>query len=134
MFFTFDQNNSDGKFHINNTLAVSMIMEANSAQEANSYAEGIGLYFNGSITGIDCKMGGDRWSAQWVNEPGTEEPVIDEIPVNVFNCRWTQRGGIYCRVFKLDGSVDEYIKGKHATARNEKVTKAFRMTHNFTVN
>jgi hypothetical protein len=78
MFYTFYQNNSGGNF---TGPAVYVIIEANSAKEANDRAEDIGLYFNGASEdengwSRDCPCCGDRWTAQWSDADGTEKPEI----------------------------------------------------------
>jgi hypothetical protein len=63
MFYTYSQNNSGGSFDIDLELGIMkyVIIEANSADEANDRAEDIGLYFNGCDAGRDCECCGDRW-------------------------------------------------------------------------
>lgn len=62
-FFLFNQNNSGGSFQIDHKAGISedVIIEANSADEANSIAESVGIYFDGCEDGIDCECCGDRW-------------------------------------------------------------------------
>ena len=57
-FFHFHQNNSGGRFTINDDVSVNVIIEATSADDANERAEGIGIYFDGSD---DCSCCGSRW-------------------------------------------------------------------------
>lgn len=61
MFYTFYQNNSGGSFAANRDLAEYVIIEADTASEANDKAESIGIYFCGVDTGVDCGCCGDRW-------------------------------------------------------------------------
>jgi len=72
MFYTFIQNNSGGKFKVNQNVAHYVIIEARSYHEANSLAENVGLYFDGEG---DCPCCGNRWSA-FYDEEGTEIPEI----------------------------------------------------------
>ena len=62
-FYHFRQNNSGGRFAVNNDVDVHVLIEANSAEEANSIAESKGIYFHGVEDGMDCDCCGDRWSA-----------------------------------------------------------------------
>ncbi len=59
-FYDFRQNNSGGGFDYNEAAGISVhvIVEADSADEANRKAEEIGLYFGGEG---DCPCCGDRW-------------------------------------------------------------------------
>lgn len=76
MFFTFSQNNSGGSFVINKNVAPYVIVEADSADEANHIAEGLGIYFDGVADGYDCECCGDRWYPQWKNDSGTDKPEV----------------------------------------------------------
>ena len=64
MFYRFRQNNSGGSFDIDPStgLGVSVYIEADSPDQANTIAEDIGIYFNGCEDGHDCECCGDRWS------------------------------------------------------------------------
>lgn len=75
MWYTFNQNNSGGSFHIDKKtgITVVVIVEADSAEEANDRAENIGLYFDGIG---DCPCCGDRWCSQCDDDEGTKEPKI----------------------------------------------------------
>jgi hypothetical protein len=59
-FFEYNQNNSGGGFDVDHAAGLShiVIIEADSADEANRKAEDIGLYFNGWG---DCSTCGNRW-------------------------------------------------------------------------
>jgi hypothetical protein len=65
MFYKYNQNNSGGHFIINDEVTKHVIIEADSAEEANQRAEKIGIYFNGVSCGQDCDCCGDRWSSAW---------------------------------------------------------------------
>ncbi|WP_427050423.1 DUF7296 family protein [Paenibacillus sp. TC-CSREp1] len=82
MFYTFSQNNSGGFFDVDNRVCEYVIVEADSAQEANERAEGVGIYFNGCDTGDDCECCGDRWYAQWDDTDGNAVPSIYGTPVS----------------------------------------------------
>jgi hypothetical protein len=76
MFYTYRQNNSGGDFCFEPQAGIShyVIIEADSPENADKLAEGIGLYFDGCYTGRDCPCCGDRWSTQW--EEGTVVPQV----------------------------------------------------------
>jgi hypothetical protein len=78
LFYTFSQNNSGGAFE---GPAEYVIVEAQSADEANSIAENNGLYFNGCEDGRDCDCCGDRWHEQWSDDEGDPSPMIYGKPV-----------------------------------------------------
>ncbi|MEU7243398.1 DUF7296 family protein [Streptomyces sparsogenes] len=80
MFFTFTQNNSYGAFDFDEARGITeyVIVEADTADEANERAEGIGLYFDGVG---DCPCCGDRWYAQRRDEDGDSTPSIYDEPV-----------------------------------------------------
>jgi hypothetical protein len=60
MFYHFCQNNSGGSFRYNDALGITehVVIEANSADEANEKAEQIDLYFDGCLFGDDCSCCG----------------------------------------------------------------------------
>lgn len=72
-YFTFRQNNSGGSFI---KPAHNVVIEADSADDANHRAEAIGLYFDGCDDGMDCECCGDRWYAQCGNDSGSPEPMV----------------------------------------------------------
>lgn len=51
----------------------NVLIQANSAGEADSIAEDVGLYFNGVEKGSDCECCGDRWIRAW-NDSGDDVP------------------------------------------------------------
>lgn len=75
MFYTYRQNNSGGSFKITKKIKHFVIIEADSAKEANEKAEHIGIYFDGVEKDIDCSCCGDRWN-KVLEEDGTEKPEI----------------------------------------------------------
>lgn len=77
-FYTYNQNNSGGRFVFNSNKGIShyVIVEADSVEEADRIAEGIGLYFDGEG---DCPCCGDRWYSPYgegsVNPEVYGEPI-----------------------------------------------------------
>ena len=88
-FYTFRQNNSGGMFGL---PAINVLVEADSANEANDIAELHGVYFDDDYE-VDCECCGQRWyrATEWdaCEEPG--EPYawdqkwadIDGVPVSI---------------------------------------------------
>jgi hypothetical protein len=60
-FYEFTQNNTGGSFVTDFQVCHRLLIEANSAEEANIKAESMGVYFNGVDEGYDCPCCGDRW-------------------------------------------------------------------------
>lgn len=73
--YRFDQNNSGGSFRENEDICNIVVIEAHSAEEANTIAKNIGIYFDGIKEGLDCPCCGDRWTP--VSELDTD--IIDDI-------------------------------------------------------
>lgn len=73
--FRFRQNNSGGEFIVDDTVGVHVVIEAESADQANEVAtKYLGIYFNGVDEGIDCECCGDRWDP--VEGDGTDKVWI----------------------------------------------------------
>jgi hypothetical protein len=60
-FYEFDQNNTGGSFEITEKLKHTVIIESDTAKEANKAAKKLGIYFDGCYKGKDCACCGDRW-------------------------------------------------------------------------
>ena len=73
MFYTYSQNNSGGSFVFRRGISVFVIVEADSAAEANVRAEQIGLYFGGEG---DCECCGDRWYPYSSTAKGDKWPSL----------------------------------------------------------
>lgn len=115
MFYTFNQNNSGGSFVYNDTVCKYVIVEANTAEEANRRAETLGLYFDGKY---DCPCCGNRWSEQWDSEGETEPLIYGKDPQD--HCSVFMRDGeVYCRVFFADGTVQDY-RGNKSEAKQQR--------------
>lgn len=81
MFYAFRQNNTGGSFDYDNERGITevVIVEADSAEEANNRAEQIGIYFGGVDSGDDCPCCGDRWYGVW--DKGDLEPSLYGRPI-----------------------------------------------------
>ena len=77
LYYEFNQNNSGGRYKLNENTAEAVIIAARDAKEANSRAEDIGIYFDGCSKGYDCDCCGDRWYeiSTW-SEKGTVEALL----------------------------------------------------------
>lgn len=109
MFYTFTQNNSGGSFITDEAIAHYVIIEADSADEANSIAESKGIYFDGCVTGEDCPCCGDRWDAQYIDD-GTDTAMIYSRDPSEHSNWFDKVGDPYCYVYHKDGVVRSYIK------------------------
>ena len=61
-WYLFDQNNSGGRFVVNDKVCHRLFIEAESAEDAIDKAEDLGCYWDGVEYGLDCPCCGDRWS------------------------------------------------------------------------
>lgn len=110
MFYTYNQNNSGGRFHSDDRVAEYVIIEANAADEADIRAMDVGIYFDGVREGRDCGCCGDRWHQAYGD--GTLEPEIyGEDPAEAESFKKNDQTP-YCHVYYLDGSVKSYTYGK----------------------
>jgi hypothetical protein len=108
-FFEFNQNNSGGGFDFDEDAGIThiVIIEADSAEEANSKAESIGLYFDGEG---DCSCCGDRWYEAYGSGDAVPsyygEPVQDVVWTGL-NHKWI-KGGPEVYVHFKDGLRQAY--------------------------
>ncbi len=106
MFYEFDQNNSYGRFDVDENVCHRLFIEANSLEEATDKAESLGCYWNGVDEGIDCPCCGDRWYSG-------DEVNIEKYTTNGFTVwesnldRWKEKYGKYNIIEK-----PKYIKGR----------------------
>lgn len=122
MFYTYRQNNSYGVFDVNDDVKHYVIIEANSAKEADEKAERIGLYFDGVKKGRDCPCCGDRWNK--ADDPdfgieGTKEPEIwGQSILKFFKERgwslWKEEAIVYYK----DGRVEVFSDGGNDVGKN----------------
>ena len=77
-FYEFSQNNSGGRFVVNDKLCKRVIVEAESYDHAEKIGKSLGIYYDGVDKGIDCDCCGDRWyspneiNLDKINENGWE--------------------------------------------------------------
>lgn len=103
MFYTYDQNNSGGSFDYDAKRGISsaVIVEADSADQADNRARRIGLYFDGYG---DCECCGNRWSEAW---RGTKVPEMYGRPVEGYTSfvKWQGQGRPEIFVHYKDGRI-----------------------------
>ena len=109
MFYTYSQNNSGGSFIVDDTVCQYVIIEADDYALANDLAEYKGIYFNGCDDDIDCPCCGDRWYTVGHCDAKDEPLIYSEKPEN-YSDMFTERGGVYCRVYYQNGDVKEFVK------------------------
>lgn len=108
MFYTYDQNNSGGGFVTNPAKGIShfVIVEADSADDANEKAEALGLYFDGVEDGYDCECCGDRWH-RCGHHASTESPeIFGKHPSK--HVEEFIKGGPHTFVHYLDGRIESF--------------------------
>jgi hypothetical protein len=110
-FYHFDQNNSGGSFEVNDKVAHNVIIEAINPQHANQIAEGIGIYFDGCESGMDCSCCGDRWPRA-SDYDAAETPTIYGKPIEERREIFCRVGEPYCHVYYLNGDKKTYVKEK----------------------
>lgn len=124
-FYTYDQNNSGGSFEFDhrNGISLYVIVEADSAGEADEKAEDIGLYFDGAY---DCSCCGNRWheaGGWWSDDEGDQYPSVFGRPVwekeedSLFSSiRWEQEGTPFAYVHFANGDVVGVVHKEDGTA------------------
>ena len=84
-----------------------LVGEAGSADEANTKAEDVGIYFDDEYA-MDCPCCGTRWDRAW-REDGEAEPLIYGQPVAEYECMWTPKGKAYAYVYYANGEKVPYL-------------------------
>lgn len=107
MFYCFNQNNSGGSFIVDEDVAHCVIIEADTAVEANNKAKEIGIYFDGVDKGWDCECCGDRWYSAW-RDDADDAPVIYGTPVQEYKDSWAGKGEPYAHVYYADGRKETF--------------------------
>lgn len=113
-FWTYDQNNSGGYFHVDPKAGVSMyvIIEAATADQANAKAADLGMTNAGS-----CSCCGQRWN--WMEEGWDQpdlKPLVYDMPPEEFveeskrDLFMGDEGGPMIYVHYANGRVEGYAK------------------------
>jgi hypothetical protein len=116
MFYHFSQNNSGGTFVFSKESGIThhVIIEAESADDANARAEDIGLYFDDYM---DCPCCGSRWSSTYDDWDAKDFPHIYGVPI--VDGKYKSREGIKWMgdnpeavIHYLDGTMEwvEYVR------------------------
>ena len=106
-WYLFYQNNSGGRFVVNDNVCHRLFIEAESNDDAINTAEGIGCYWSGVALGIDCPCCGDRWSnydAQPIEIP-KQYGVVEEYAQHLADAYRTTTPDT--RIFYANGDVTE---------------------------
>ncbi|GAA0071766.1 hypothetical protein UT300003_32910 [Clostridium sardiniense] len=98
MFFTISQNNSGGYFIRNDEVTETIIIEANSVEEAKRKAEDITRDYSQY-----CPCCGERWyEIEWLEyKDGYEEPCIYGEPISSCKASYYRTE---CIIYYLDGT------------------------------
>lgn len=72
-WFQYTQNNSGGRFDVDDKVSNYVLIQAHNGTEADGIAEVVGIYFNGVEDGNDCECCGDRWDV-CCRDKGTNAP------------------------------------------------------------
>lgn len=119
-WYEFDQNNSGGRFHVDEKVCHRLFIEAESFDDAVEKAEDLGCYWDGVRDGIDCPCCGDRWD-KWSDDPvdiekykteGYRVGLYDNIYRNTKNAwegKYRRYGVIKEPEFETRYSVREYV-------------------------
>lgn len=121
-FYEYRQNNSGGSFDVDRErgISVHVIVEATSAEHADSIAQGIGLYFDGAG---DCPCCGDRWD--YASAYGVKPyPSIYGESIEVYYSGeptfvWTEPDEHDAYVHYMDGRVVGYQYDSMAPSRED---------------
>jgi len=113
-WFEFKQNNSGGRFIVNDKVCNKLLIEAVSFNEAVRKAEELGCYWDGVSKGIDCSCCGDRWSK------------YDNKPVNIEKYK-TEGYGVSIYGSILSDHKTEWNRkyGKYETIKNPTFRKGY---------
>ena len=108
MFYQYNQNNSGGSFVFDKDMGIThhVVIEAESADDADRRAEEVGLYFNGCEEGRDCSCCGDRWHPTYGE--GDSEPLYYGMPVNKATGAAWMKPNKDIAVHYLDGRIEWY--------------------------
>jgi hypothetical protein len=60
-FYEWKQNNSGGRFFVDENLSNRVVIEADTYYKAEAKAFDLGIYYDGVEEGHDCECCGDRW-------------------------------------------------------------------------
>lgn len=108
-WFHYSQNNSGGEFK---GPANHVLIEAESASDADRRAVDIGLYFDGCDAGLDCSCCGDRWHTAYGD--GDDEPEVYGTPAAEYADYWASGSHPSVLVIHADGRREDFTKKKES--------------------
>jgi hypothetical protein len=122
-FFQFRQNNSRGEFKYDNVIGFAeyVIIQAESAADANRRAQSKGIYWGYGLD--DCSCCGERWYKQWDEEKGDRYPQIYGTSVKKYkndSFSLHRTDGPNCYVHFADGRVESYSFAKKKKTKKVK--------------
>ncbi len=98
MFYVFHQNARGGSLDLSGIVTHFMVVECDSAIEANYHAEnGLGIRFND----------GDRWSKAQ-DKDSCNTPLISGQEPAKYHDALVGKGKVYCRIFHKNGRLEEF--------------------------
>ena len=122
-FWCYRQTNSGGSFYFSKSggIGVYVVVEADSATDADRRAEDIDLYFNGCESDRDCRCCGDRWYP--ASGEGDSVPSVYNVPVEDFGSHWPQLGEQsgeppHIFVHYKDGRIESFDMKKQTREQN----------------
>lgn len=101
-WYVFHQNNSYGRFEVDDKVCGVLYIEAETFDKAVEKAEELGCYWDGVAKGIDCSCCGDRWyqghddpvDIDSFNSEGLEVWIVDGMYSDTIS-EWQKRFGSY---------------------------------------
>lgn len=115
-WYMFSQNNSYGRFEVDDKVCHRLYIEAETFDEAVEKAEELGCYWDGVEKGIDCPCCGDRWDKcnkhpidlKKYDTEGMAAEVSDGIYPDTI-AEWNKRYGDY-EIIEQPRFIDTYGK------------------------
>jgi hypothetical protein len=111
MFWNYRQNNSGGSFSFDKKqgISVNVVIEADSADDADRRAESIGIYFDDDCS-IDCECCGQRWDRAYGIGDGVpciyNDPIVDgKIQKTALSIKWMKEKDPEGFIHYKDGTV-----------------------------
>jgi hypothetical protein len=127
-FYTFGQNNPGGVYH----GVQNIIIEADSAEQANNLSFKHNIYFNVCDADIDCSCCGDRWSpvteSDGTQKPqvgsviyeGSEQDIVKNFYKEIADC---EGGWWNCDIHFSDGTSKQYRFDENHVSEAKKLDK-----------
>jgi hypothetical protein len=108
-FFMWNQNNSGGHFVVNDDLTWRVVIESDDYEQAEIYALGIGVYYDGVDEGRDCRCCGDRWyEGRKLDTEG--EPMLEWLQKDADDYSWENPSVIIHYADGTKGTITRAVK------------------------